>query len=325
MQLESIFLDPGTMNVSCSHFFNGVCSESTDVPWYYSYKPSLIDGLSDHHLALAAPVAAYWLLSLVFHYLDTRDWKVLERYRIHDSSEVASRNHVSPTVVLIVVIFQQALQTIFGHILLGQAHTLVPDHTEKVADIARGLELVVGSGEHVQPILARLAYFFYWWGTPFFQFLVGLFIIDTWQYFLHRYMHTNKFMFRHFHSWHRRLDAPYAYGALYNHPVESFLLDLLAPVLAEFLSRMSTRQAALLFSISILKTVDDHCGYRFPFDPLQMASKNNADYHDIHHQKIGIKSNFAQPFFVQWDVFFGTQMTRQEMELRKKDIKAKIE
>jgi hypothetical protein len=154
MQLEAICLDPGTMNVSCSHFFNGVCLESTDVPWYYSYKPSLIDGVSDHHLALAAPIIAYWLLSFVFHYLDTRDWKVLERYRIHESSEVASRNHVSPTVVLIVVIFQQVLQTIFGLILLGQAYTLVPDHTEKVADIARQLELVVGSGEHVQPILA---------------------------------------------------------------------------------------------------------------------------------------------------------------------------
>ena len=32
---------------------------------------------------------------------------------------------------------------------------------------------------------------------------------------------------------------------------------------------------------------------------------------------IGIKSNFAQPFFVHWDVILGTRMTRQEFEARK--------
>ena len=94
----------------------------------------------------------------------------------------------------------------------------------------------------------------------------------------------NKFLYRHFHSWHHRLYVPYAFGALYNHPFEGFLLDSLGAVIAESVSGMSTRQAALLFSIATFKTVDDHCGYRFSFDPLQFMSKNNADYHDIHHQ-----------------------------------------
>ncbi|KAJ7695176.1 sphingosine hydroxylase [Mycena rosella] len=310
-------LHPSALNASCAHFVGGVCNESPDVPWYYSYKPSLVDGVDDHHLALAAPIIAYWLLSLVFHYLDTRDWKLLEHCRIHPSSEVASANRVSPTAVFWGVIFQQVLQTVLGLVSLGNGHTLVANHAEKVAGIAQWLP-------HV-PTAAAIAYFLYWWGIPLFQLLVAIFIIDTWQYFLHRYMHTNKFMYRHFHSWHHRLNVPYAFGALYNHPVEGFLLDSLGTVIAEAVSGMSTRQAALLFSIATLKTVDDHCGYRFPFDPLQIMSRNNADYHDIHHQKIGIKSNFAQPFFVHWDVLLGTQMTRQEMELRRKNIKGKTE
>lgn len=94
----------------------------------------------------------------------------------------------------------------------------------------------------------------------------------------------NKFLYRHFHSWHHRLYVPYAFGALYNHPVEGFLLDSLGAVIAQSVSGMTTRQAALLFSMATFKTVDDHCGYRFPLDPFQMMSKNNADYHDIHHQ-----------------------------------------
>lgn len=77
---------------------------------------------------------------------------------------------------------------------------------------------------------------------------------------------------------------PYAFGALYNHPVEGFLLDSLGAGLAEHLAGLTTRQAMVLFTLSTLKTVDDHCGYSLPFDPLQLMTGNNADYHDIHHQ-----------------------------------------
>lgn len=97
-------------------------------------------------------------------------------------------------------------------------------------------------------------------------------------------MHVNKFLYKRFHSWHHRLYVPYAFGSLYNHPVEGFVLDSLGAVLAETFTFMSTRQAMLLFTFSTLKTVDDHCGYNLPWDPLQMLTGNNADYHDIHHQ-----------------------------------------
>jgi sphinganine C4-monooxygenase len=101
-------------------------------------------------------------------------------------------------------------------------------------------------------------------------------------------MHVNKFLYRHIHSVHHRLYVPYAYGALYNHPLEGFLLDSVGAVLAESLAHLSTRQTILLFTISTMKTVDDHCGYSLPWDPLQWFSQNTADYHDIHHQVIKI-------------------------------------
>lgn len=97
-------------------------------------------------------------------------------------------------------------------------------------------------------------------------------------------MHVNKFLYKNFHSWHHRLYVPYAFGSLYNHPVEGFILDTLGAAMAEWLTGMSARQAMLLFTVSTFKTVDDHCGYRLPFDPLQFITSNNADYHDIHHQ-----------------------------------------
>jgi sphinganine C4-monooxygenase len=115
--------------------------------------------------------------------------------------------------------------------------------------------------------------------------------------------------------------VPYAFGALYNHPIEGLVLDTIGAVLAQHVARLSLRQATLLFTFSTFKTVDDHCGYSLPFDPLQLFFSNNADYHDIHHLTIGIKKNFAQPFFIHWDAILGTRMTRAEVEAKQKEGK----
>jgi sphinganine C4-monooxygenase len=101
--------------------------------------------------------------------------------------------------------------------------------------------------------------------------------------------------------------VPYAYGALYNHPLEGFLLDTVGAGLCYKLTGLTLRQGICFFSMSCIKTVDDHCGYKFPWDPLQHISGNNAAYHDIHHQTWGIKTNFSQPFFTFWDGFLGTK------------------
>lgn len=110
----------------------------------------------------------------------------------------------------------------------------------------------------------------------------------------------------HWHARHHRLYVPYAYGALYNHPVEGFVLDTLGASLAYKASLMTPRYGMFFFVGSMMKTVDDHCGYSLPWDPLQRISSNNAAYHDIHHQSWGIKSNFSQPFLTFWDRSLGT-------------------
>ncbi|KKA28139.1 hypothetical protein TD95_000987 [Thielaviopsis punctulata] len=153
---------------------------------------------------------------------------------------------------------------------------------------------------------ARLIYYVL---VPTLQFILATVWVDTWQYFLHRLMHTNKWMYTTFHSRHHRLYVPYAYGALYNHPVEGFLLDTLGAGIAYLISGMTQRQGMVFFACSTLKTVDDHCGYSLPWDPLQHLSSNNAEYHDIHHQNWGIKTNFSQPFFTFWDKLLNTRYT----------------
>ncbi|RAH79789.1 putative sphinganine hydroxylase Sur2 [Aspergillus japonicus CBS 114.51] len=147
----------------------------------------------------------------------------------------------------------------------------------------------------------------YWYLIPALQFVWAVGVVDTWQYFLHRAMHMNRWLYVTFHSRHHRLYVPYAFGALYNHPVEGFLLDTAGTGVAFLTAGMSNRQGMWFFTFSTIKTVDDHCGYAFPWDPLQQFTSNNAAYHDIHHQSWGIKTNFSQPFFTIWDRLFKTR------------------
>jgi hypothetical protein len=84
-------------------------------------------------------------------------------------------------------------------------------------------------------------------------------------------MHEVPFLYRNFHSHHHRLYVPYAFGALYNHPVEGFLLDTLGATIAEAASAMTVRQKILLFGFASLKTVDDHSGYKLWWDPMQVS------------------------------------------------------
>lgn len=79
---------------------------------------------------------------------------------------------------------------------------------------------------------------------------------------------------------------------------------------------MTARQSMWFFTCSTIKTVDDHCGYALPWDPLQHITSNNAAYHDVHHQSWGIKTNFSQPFFTFWDRVLGTMWTGGDVSAR---------
>jgi sphinganine C4-monooxygenase len=182
-------------------------------------------------------------------------------------------------------------------------------------------QVISTSGQSIMmPVFASwevwVAQLIYWVLIPALQFGVAIFIVDTWQYFLHRAMHMNKWLYTTLHSRHHRLYVPYAYGALYNHPVEGFLLDTLGTGVAYLATGMTTRQGMWFFTCSTIKTVDDHCGYAFPWDPLQHITSNNAAYHDVHHQSWGTKTNFSQPFSTFWDRILGTVWSGGDVSAR---------
>lgn len=321
----------------------------------------LISWLPDLYLALILPVAAYWIVSIIFHVIDEYD--VFPQYRLHTPAEVLKRNHVSRWDVLRDVIIQQVIQTVVGlAITIIEPEAVVGKDEYNVAVWAQRIRLaqkavptllalvgvdansLANNNDAAHPIISAVlkggsyniyqqaasgdlvptfasweltfAKAIYWAIIPAFQFCFAILVVDTWQYFWHRAMHMNKWLYTTFHSRHHRLYVPYAYGALYNHPFEGFLLDTLGTGLAYMISGMTCRQSMWFFTCSTIKTVDDHCGYALPWDPLQHITSNNAGYHDIHHQSWGIKTNFSQPFFTFWDRLLGTMWTGGDVSAR---------
>lgn len=256
--------------------------------------------MSDEVLALIAPVVGYWLFCGLFHYFDT--YKVFEQYRIHTPEEVEKKNKATVGQVVRAVLSEQTIQFFAGLVFNHFDTPYTTGHEE--------YEVWKLATRH--NISLNVAYYLYWAVFPFFRLIAAFFVLDTWQYALHRYMHTNMWCYRKFHSVHHRLYVPYAFGALYNSLIEGFLLDTLSAAVAGFVTGMSPRELVFMYTFSTLKTVDDHCGYEFPWDPLQIIFPNRATYHDIHHQHFGIKTNFSQPFFVHWDTLLGSKYAKTE-------------
>jgi len=136
------------------------------------------------------------------------------------------------------------------------------------------------------------------------QLLVAAVALDALQYHAHRAMHT-PWLYAHVHRWHHELRAPRAYAALYNHPLESLLVDALGAVLVGELAALSPRWSVAFSCAATVKTVADHAGRargsaRWRYWP----TANDATYHAIHHERARV--NFSQPFFTVWDHVYGT-------------------
>ncbi|XP_004228378.1 sphinganine C4-monooxygenase 1 [Solanum lycopersicum] len=230
--------------------------------------------VSDELLGTILPIVVYWVYSGLYCLLGG-----MENYRLHTKKDEDEKNLVTKKEVVKGVLLQQVVQSVVATVLFA----------------VTGNDGDSDGNQHGFLVLVR-------------QLFLAMVILDTWQYFMHRYMHQNKFLYKHIHSQHHRLVVPYAFGALYNHPLEGLLLDTIGGALAFLFSGMSPRASIFFFSFATIKTVDDHCGLWLPGNLFHIVFKNNSAYHDIHHQLYGSKYNFSQPFFVTWDRILGTYM-----------------
>lgn len=220
-----------------------------DVPPLPSYtlqsRPALLPPIPDKISLLLLPIAAYWIFSLFFHYIDVNDY--WPQYRLHTPAEVLKRNHVSRREVVRDVVIQQVIQFIVGFLIsLTDPEDTVGKEDYDVARWAQRIRLAqravprllsfagvnsivlaqkMGSypqlagflsggiyptfrqefasataGKMLMPTFAgwelAAARALYWVGVPALQFALAIVVLDTWQYFLHRAMHMNQWLYR---------------------------------------------------------------------------------------------------------------------------------
>ncbi|CAD6230539.1 unnamed protein product [Miscanthus lutarioriparius] len=232
-----------------------------------------------------APVAVYWVYAGIYELLLART-TVLDKYRLHSRRDEETKNIASRKDVVRGVLLQQAIQVAISVAVLK----LEGGHGAAANDTDDSL-----AAPAAEPFLVVAA-----------RFGVAMLVLDAWQYFMHRLMHSVPYMYRRFHSWHHRVAAPYAYAAQYGHPVDGVLTETLSGAAAYLASGMPPRAAAAFFVFATVKGVDDHCGVAAPWNPFHAAFRNNTAYHDVHHQRGGGRVNFSQPFFVVWDRLLGT-------------------
>ncbi|KAL6660472.1 hypothetical protein ACP70R_001854 [Stipagrostis hirtigluma subsp. patula] len=164
---------------------------------------------SDEALAIAVPIVVYWVYSALYMVLGHS----VDKYRLHPRQEEDSKNLVSKRDVVKGVLLQQLVQA-----AVAAAVFTLTGEGSSVEEAEDGGEVQVSSSTSYLTVARQL--------------VVAMAVLDGWQYAWHRYMHLNRFLYRHVHSWHHRLVVPYAFGAQYNHPAEGLLLDTLGGALA---------------------------------------------------------------------------------------------
>ena len=157
---------------------------ATAHPWYYNPDPQLCSVMSDLWLTLLAPIIGFWLFCSFFEILDRTHGEWLKKYKIHENSEITSRNRITKSQVLAAVVFQQSLQITLGYFWMdtdGETGGPVSMHVPRMEAIAptvlRTLEAMVGSQLAAYLWLHKaqdIVYYVYWWAIPFTQFLAAL-------------------------------------------------------------------------------------------------------------------------------------------------------
>ena len=152
------------------------------------------------------------------------------------------------------------------------------------------------------------------WYVWVFQIVFFLIFDDFLFYWMHRYMHENKWVLRHIHSVHHRIRNTCALDGNYFHWVEFVLIGSLAMVGPILLGC----HLYVLYAWIIIRNIeaaDGHAGYDFPWNPLRFLPLYDGPvYHDFHHARF--KGNYAGALHYV-DRFFGTYI-KEYLEYKKR-------
>lgn len=144
-------------------------------------------------------------------------------------------------------------------------------------------------------------------------FFVMLVVADTWFYWLHRWLHTNRWAYRKIHLIHHGSRDVTPLAGQRFHPVELFLIPLPNTILPMvFLLNESWYAVGFVFSLA--NNIYAHGGYellptfweRIPV----LRYKTTSLHHNMHHERV--RGNYAL-YFTWWDRWMRTEFDDYEV------------
>jgi cholesterol 25-hydroxylase len=133
-----------------------------------------------------------------------------------------------------------------------------------------------------------------------------LIIMDTGYFWAHWCMHRSKTCFRYVHALHHEVTATNVWAAQYLTIWEYIVVAVLSAVPPVLLGSHPLI-AWVWQGLSVVLSLDGHCGYELPFHPfaplVNLGILGGASHHDLHH----LRPNYNMaPFLTVWDRLVGT-------------------
>lgn len=124
-----------------------------------------------------------------------------------------------------------------------------------------------------------------WW-----YLLLGVWLVDTFEYAMHISMHRIPYLYTRVHSVHHRIKRVYGEAALFQSSVEA-AIETFGLVISFWAFGFGYSEFILVTVMAVMATVYDHTG--------------KLTFHALHHSTHP-DCNFQQPFFAYYDYLFGT-------------------
>jgi len=158
-----------------------------------------------------------------------------------------------------------------------------------------------------------------WW-LPLGQFFLVVLLDDLYFYFMHKFMHENKWALHKIHGIHHQAILPFPLEFIYVHPAEWFL-GAFGPFLGVLVCKLCgypvVAEAFLFYAFfRNCHELDIHSGVKsFFFKKFPIFAP--AEHHDLHHSRPF--GNYASMLLL-WDKVFGTEVQPEDV---KKTVKIK--
>jgi len=137
------------------------------------------------------------------------------------------------------------------------------------------------------------------------QLALCMFVEDFFFYLSHSLLHTD-FFYAKVHKIHHEFKETVAISALYAHPLEFIMGNILPSSIAPLLlgDKMHLLTHLVYIVMVLHESHDGHSGYNFSWSPHRIIPMTfDADFHIFHHWKF--RGNYANYFSI-WDRVFGT-------------------